>query len=72
MLSAYLEWVGELASITAQAIGQSIAINLNKSTDHWSHTAIKFCVFAVIYPLLTVGVVGVSLWLAILALELIF
>lgn len=72
MLSTYIEWVGELASMVAQSIGQSIAIRLNKSTDHWSQTAIKFCVFAVIYPVLTVGVFGAFLLLALLILKIFF
>jgi hypothetical protein len=72
MLTAYLEWVGEFASSIAQIIGESLASRLDQNSVHWSQTAIRFCVFLVIYPLLTVGVVGVSLWLAMAALALIF
>ncbi len=75
MLSSYLEWVGDLAATIAQGIGQSIAVRLNKDTkdtDSWSQTAIKFCVFAVVYPALTVGVLCVCLLLAWLALKAAF
>lgn len=72
MFSAYLDWVGELAATVAQAIGQSIAVRFNRDTDHWSHTAIKFCVFAVVYPVLTAGVFAVLLLLALLVLKMAF
>jgi hypothetical protein len=72
MLSAYLDWVGEVAAAIAQAIGQDIAARLNKGTDHWLQAAVKFCVFAVVYPVLTVGLVGACILLALLALKLVF
>lgn len=72
MLSAYLEWVGDLAGTIAQAIGQTIAVRMNSDTDRWPQTLIKFGVFAVIYPLITVGVFAICLVLAWLALRAAF
>jgi hypothetical protein len=56
MLSAFFDWVGDLALVIAQAVGQSLAVRLNKGTDQWWHTVIKFCVFAIIYPALVIGI----------------
>jgi hypothetical protein len=70
-LSDYLTWVGEIANLSAEAIGHIIADRLNKDTDRWWHTAIKFCVFAVVYPALTIGMPGVFFLASYFVLQLI-
>ena len=72
MLSAYLEWVSDLAMMISQAIGQYISERMRSDTAHWPKIATKFCVFALIYLLLTVGVFTVSLSLAWLVFKVTF
>ena len=59
-ISAYLAWIGELASLLTERGAHPIADRLNEDTDHWLRTAMKVCAVAVASPSMTIGVF--SIW----------